>query len=110
MDELFVYSTFGWLWYTAILEKTGKIEMLKAIITSNFKQTQQLGFDFAKNLKGGEVLALYGDLGSGKTTFIQGLAVGLGIKRPIISPTFIIMRTYKIGTRPPKTSLAFSGD
>lgn len=70
--------------------------MSKTLITKSFKETQQLGFDFAKKLQGGEVLALYGDLGSGKTTFIQGLAAGLGIDRPIISPSFIIMRTYEL--------------
>ena len=68
---------------------------MKKIITNSFEKTQQVGFDFAKKLKGGEILALYGDLGSGKTTFMQGLAKGLGIKRNIISPTFIIMRTYE---------------
>jgi tRNA threonylcarbamoyladenosine biosynthesis protein TsaE len=70
--------------------------MDKILSTNGFKQTQKIGFDFAKTLKGGEVLALYGDLGSGKTTFVQGLAKGLGIDRPIISPTFIIMRTYQV--------------
>jgi tRNA threonylcarbamoyladenosine biosynthesis protein TsaE len=69
---------------------------MKKIVTNSFKETQQLGFDFAKKLKGGEVLALYGDLGSGKTTFMQGLAKGLGITRNIISPTFIIMRSYQV--------------
>jgi len=73
--------------------------MEKTTITSSFEETQQLGFDFAKTLKGDEVLALYGDLGAGKTTFMQGLAKGLGITRNIISPTFIIMRTYQIGNR-----------
>ena len=72
---------------------------MKKITTNNFEETQQVGFDFAKTLKGGEVLALYGDLGAGKTTFMQGLAKGLGITRTIISPTFIIMRTYQVGTR-----------
>jgi len=72
---------------------------MKTIITSSFKETQKVGEDFARQLKGGEVLALYGDLGSGKTTFIQGLAAGLGIERPIISPTFIIMRTYNLKTQ-----------
>lgn len=65
-------------------------------ITTGFHETQQLGFTFAKALKGGEVLALYGDLGSGKTTFMQGLAKGLGIEKKILSPTFIIMRSYVI--------------
>lgn len=42
------------------------------------------------------MIALYGELGSGKTTFVQGLAKGLGVKQRIISPTFIIIRTYKL--------------
>ncbi|HEX8932564.1 MAG TPA: tRNA (adenosine(37)-N6)-threonylcarbamoyltransferase complex ATPase subunit type 1 TsaE [Patescibacteria group bacterium] len=69
---------------------------MKKIITNNFVETQQIGLEFAKTLKGGEVICLYGDLGSGKTTFVQGLAKGLGIEKKIISPTFIIMRTYRI--------------
>lgn len=40
------------------------------------------------------MVALVGDLGSGKTTFVQGLAKGLGVKQRIISPTFILMRNY----------------
>src|ERR1700751_5177554 len=69
--------------------------MKKTFVTKDFNQTQQLGKEFARHLKGGEVLCLYGDLGSGKTTFMQGLAKGLGITRNIISPTFIIMRNYR---------------
>lgn len=68
----------------------------KIFNTNNFKETQKLGKDFAKSLEGGDVVALYGDLGSGKTTFVQGLASGLGIKNRIISPTFIIVRNYRI--------------
>src|SRR6476660_7595573 len=66
------------------------------VITKNFSETQQLGIDLAHSLIGGEVIALYGDLGSGKTTFVQGIAEGLGITQKIISPTFIIVRTYDI--------------
>jgi len=40
--------------------------------------------------------SLYGDLGRGKTTFVQGFAKGLGINTRIISPTFIILRSYKL--------------
>lgn len=69
----------------------------KAFVTNNFERTQKLGKDFAKFLKRGDVVALYGDLGSGKTTFVQGLAKGLGIKQGIISPTFIIVRSYRLG-------------
>lgn len=54
-----------------------------------------MGRKIGSSLKGGGVFALSGDLGSGKTTFIQGFAKGLGIKSKIISPTFILMRTYK---------------
>ena len=48
---------------------------------------------------GGEVLALTGNLGSGKTTFIQGLAEGLGVSTRVISPTFILLRKYIYGDR-----------
>lgn len=83
---------------------------MKQIITTSFGQTQKVGFDFAKKLKGGEVLALYGDLGSGKTTFVQGLAAGLGIDRQIISPTFIIMRTYTADTQKSKRKVFYHVD
>ena len=69
---------------------------MKTLITTSFEETRQFGKDFAAQLKGGEVLALHGDLGSGKTTFVQGLAKGLGIEQRIISPTFIIMRSYEV--------------
>ena len=70
----------------------------KEIITNTFEDTQKIGEDFAQQLKPGDVVLLYGDLGSGKTTFTQGLVKGLGIKKRIISPTFVIVRTYKIAT------------
>ena len=65
------------------------------ILTESAQQTQDFGRTFANKLKGGEILALTGDLGSGKTTFMQGLAQGLGIEDRIISPTFVLVRTYK---------------
>lgn len=46
--------------------------------------------------RGGIIIALQGNLGAGKTTFVQGFARGLGIKRRMMSPTFIIMRRFKI--------------
>lgn len=70
----------------------------KIFVTNSLKETQKLGYDFAKVLEKGDIICLYGDLGSGKTTFVQGLAKGLGVKRRIISPTFIIVRSYKLGT------------
>lgn len=64
-------------------------------ITQSSEETKLLAEKLAKRLGPGDFIALYGNLGSGKTTFIQGLAKGLGIQRRIISPTFIIVRHYK---------------
>lgn len=49
----------------------------------------------AKTLRGGEVLALIGDLGSGKTTFTKALGKALGVKNTITSPTFVLMQEYQ---------------
>jgi len=68
----------------------------KVFITGNSGQTRKLGYDFAKTLNKGGIICLYGDLGSGKTTFVQGLARGLGIKSRIISPTFVIIRSHRL--------------
>lgn len=65
------------------------------ILSKDPKQTKELGLKLAHELKGGEIIELIGDLGSGKTTFVQGLAEGLGITRRVLSPTFIIRRSYK---------------
>lgn len=65
-------------------------------ITQSAEETQELGRKLSVNLNGGEVIALSGDLGAGKTTFVQGLAEGLGITSRVNSPTFIIMRSYQI--------------
>jgi tRNA threonylcarbamoyladenosine biosynthesis protein TsaE len=70
--------------------------MNEEFITNSSEETQKLGERFTGMLKPGAFIAFYGDLGSGKTTFIQGLAKGLGIVRRIISPTFIIARHYEI--------------
>ena len=66
------------------------------IITKTSDETQKFGEEFAQKIKVGDIITLHGDLGSGKTTFTQGLAKGLGIKKRIISPTFIVVRTYTI--------------
>jgi tRNA threonylcarbamoyladenosine biosynthesis protein TsaE len=68
--------------------------MQKEFITTDSKQTQKLGEILARELRGGEMLCLSGDLGAGKTTFSQGLLKGLGAKRPYTSPTFVIMKKY----------------
>lgn len=70
--------------------------MNQKIITNSSEETQKLGLKLAKKINSGTIFALYGDLGSGKTTFVQGLAKGLKIDNKIISPTFIIMRKYHL--------------
>lgn len=66
------------------------------LITRSAAETAALAKEIAAEVEAGGVLCLYGDLGSGKTTFTQGLAKALGIERNITSPTFIIMRTYEL--------------
>ncbi len=66
------------------------------LITRSSEQTQSLGKVIGASLKKGMVFALSGDLGSGKTTFVQGLAVGIGISKDeyITSPTFTLINEY----------------
>ena len=68
-------------------------------ISNSYEETQKIAADFAKTLKEGDVLCMYGDLGVGKTAFVQGLAKGLVIDEPITSPTFTIVNEYS-GTLP----------
>ncbi|HIU57624.1 MAG TPA: tRNA (adenosine(37)-N6)-threonylcarbamoyltransferase complex ATPase subunit type 1 TsaE [Candidatus Ornithomonoglobus merdipullorum] len=63
-------------------------------ITNSYEETERVAAELAKSLKGGEVIAMYGDLGAGKTAFVRGLARALGIEGHITSPTFTIMNAY----------------
>ncbi len=65
-------------------------------ISKSSDQTKKIASDISKKFINGGVLTLSGDLGAGKTTFAQGFAQGLGIKDKIISPTFILMKSYGI--------------
>lgn len=62
--------------------------------TSEEHETKALGRLLATHLRGGEVLCLIGELGTGKTIFVQGIAEGLEITLPVISPTFVLVREY----------------
>ena len=66
------------------------------IISNSEKETFDFTKNFAKQLKGSEIIKLDGDLGSGKTIFTKGLAFGIGIKQIVNSPTFVLMKIYKI--------------
>ncbi|MBQ3329867.1 MAG: tRNA (adenosine(37)-N6)-threonylcarbamoyltransferase complex ATPase subunit type 1 TsaE [Ruminococcus sp.] len=65
------------------------------IITGSPKQTEELGSKIASVLKGREMIALFGNLGAGKTAFTRGLCEGLGIHDSVCSPTFAIVNAYK---------------
>lgn len=77
------------------------------LITKNAAETKKFGQkiakEFIRNSKPSNqalVLNLNGDLGGGKTTFVQGLADGLGIKKQILSPTFVLFRRYNLENLP----------
>ena len=61
-------------------------------VSSSEKETEALGARLARSLpEGGSVIAMYGELGAGKTAFIRGLGAGLQIKEAVVSPTFTIV-------------------
>jgi|SRR3989344_1803135 len=66
------------------------------VISKSPRETQKIAKDFSKDLKPGDIVALYGDLGAGKTVFIQGIAQGLKIKKKITSPTFVFIHSYSV--------------
>lgn len=68
----------------------------KKYLSNSVADTYKLGFELARTFSGGEVIAMYGDLGAGKTALTQGLAFGLGVKAMVNSPTFNIIKIYEI--------------
>src|SRR3989344_4353440 len=79
---------------------------MKTYQTYSSEETKKLGAEFAKRMldvggkrldaKGARILALKGDLGTGKTTFTQGFLKGLGVKGRMSSPTFVLIKTYNL--------------
>mgnify|MGYP001397151779 CR=1 FL=1 len=72
-----------------------KINNLFNSSTSNHLETQELGIQFSKFIKNGDVITLNGDLGSGKTTFVKGVLIGLGYQDEVTSPTYTLINEYK---------------
>lgn len=104
MDNIFEQGT-GKINIFIINKVKGQVD--KNYTTTNLKQTQKIGKILAKEIisaqggpasggKSAVVLAMYGNLGGGKTTFLQGFAEGLGIKEKILSPTFVILKHFKM--------------
>ncbi len=73
-------------------------KLRNGVTTSSAAETQALAAEFAAALPPDTTLALHGDLGVGKTTFVQGLARGFGITEQVTSPTFTIFTLHR-GTR-----------
>ncbi|HDZ49594.1 MAG TPA: tRNA (adenosine(37)-N6)-threonylcarbamoyltransferase complex ATPase subunit type 1 TsaE, partial [Candidatus Aerophobetes bacterium] len=63
-------------------------------VTQNPEATKQVGENLGQNLSPGSIVALTGELGSGKTTLVQGIGEGLRIKSLIKSPSFVIINEY----------------
>jgi len=71
-------------------------------VSKNIKETSEIAKSFlqeilqVKNSQGALVVGLVGDLGAGKTAFLQAIAKHLGVKNKVLSPTFVIMKSYKL--------------
>ena len=69
---------------------------MREIITNNISETEKAAKDLAKTFKGGEILALFGRLGVGKTVFVKAMAKALNISEVITSQTFVLMKVYDV--------------
>ena len=67
---------------------------MAVFFTKNEAETEELGCRLARSIDGGTVIAMYGDLGAGKTAFVRGMAKGLGLDCRVSSPTFTIVNEY----------------
>ena len=70
-------------------------QIISQIKSEGPEQTWAVAADLMESLEPGTVIALHGDLGAGKTCFIQGLAVAMGIMDPITSPTYTLIGEYE---------------
>lgn len=64
------------------------------MISCSPEETISIGYEFAKELKAGDIAGLYGNLGSGKTQFVKGICGFFNVKEKVSSPTFIIVNEY----------------
>jgi len=73
---------------------------MTTLFLKDTEATQALGITLGQSLPAGSTILLEGDLGSGKTTLVQGIGLGLGITEPIVSPTFTLINEYLEGRIP----------
>lgn len=67
---------------------------MKQIISRSEQETEKIGENIAKHLRGNEIIALFGDMGMGKTAFTRGLSKHFGVNSQVSSPTFSIVNEY----------------
>lgn len=90
------------MWYNTDYNLSDKLYFLLftnevaaiVLISCNEKDTQNIGYYIGQRVKAGDIILLYGDLGSGKTVLTRGIAKGAGVESRVTSPTFIIMNQY----------------
>jgi tRNA threonylcarbamoyladenosine biosynthesis protein TsaE len=71
------------------------VKSVQIVISRSPEETQALGERLGTRLEAGSVVACIGELGAGKTCFLQGLARGLGVESPVTSPTFVLVNQYR---------------
>lgn len=76
------------------------MEIKRTIKIKNEAETKAFGTELGKNARPGQVIALIGDLGTGKTTLTRYIALGLGVSETVSSPTFTVVKEYESGRLP----------
>ncbi len=76
------------------------MEIKRSITIKNEEDTREFGLELGRTVKEGQVIAMIGDLGTGKTTLTKYIAEGLGVNEMISSPTFTIVKEYHSGRLP----------
>lgn len=92
----FVAISLGNLLACWRVKQTSRVPV-KTFVSSSAAVTQEMAPNILKQLRGRHVIALFGDLGSGKTVFVQGLARALGVRETVNSPTFTLIKEYPLG-------------
>ena len=70
------------------------------VVCPSADETEALGARLASGLRPGDVVVLAGPLGAGKTLFTRGIATGLGVEEPVVSPSFVLVKQYRTGFMP----------
>ena len=70
------------------------------LVVDTPEQMRALGERLSSLLRAGDLVVLTGELGAGKTTLVQGIGAGLGVRAPVVSPTFVIARVHRDGRLP----------